>query len=70
MNKLVSVCIPAYNSAEYIRNTIDSILKQTYSNIEVVVVDDCSKDNTVEVHLWYNKKHYTSVMLIEQMSVF
>ena len=49
MNKLVSVCIPAYNNAESIRNTIDSILKQTYSNIEVVVVDDCSKDNTVEV---------------------
>lgn len=49
MNRLVSVCIPAYNNAESIRNTIDSILKQTYSNIEVVVVDDCSKDNTVEI---------------------
>lgn len=46
---LVSVCIPAYNSSEYIADTIESILNQTYTNLELVVVDDCSKDNTAEI---------------------
>lgn len=49
MEPLVSVCIPAYNNAGYIRETIDSILNQTYHNIELVVVDDNSKDNTLDV---------------------
>ncbi len=49
MRPLVSVCIPAYNNAAYIKETIDSILNQTYPNIELVICDDKSKDNTVEV---------------------
>lgn len=49
MEPLVSVCIPAYNNAPYIKETIDSILNQTYQNIEVVVVDDNSTDNTVVI---------------------
>lgn len=48
-DKLVSVCIPAYNNADYISETIDSILSQTYKNIELVIVDDNSKDNTLEI---------------------
>ena len=46
---LVSVCIPAYNNAGYIKDTIESILSQTYKNLELVVVDDNSSDNTWEV---------------------
>ena len=46
---LVSVCIPAYNNAAYIKETIDSILNQTYQNLELVICDDKSKDGTVKV---------------------
>lgn len=46
---LVSVCIPTYNNADYIEETIRCVLNQTYQNIELIVVDDQSKDDTVEV---------------------
>ena len=46
---LVSVIIPMYNSAKFISQTLESLLYQTMKDFEVVVVDDCSSDNSVEV---------------------
>lgn len=45
----VSVVIPTYNRSNLILRAINSVLNQTYSNIEVIVVDDCSSDNTREI---------------------
>jgi glycosyltransferase involved in cell wall biosynthesis len=55
-NSLISVIIPTYNRAHLISETLDSILAQTYTNWECVVVDDGSTDNTNEVLTRYLKK--------------
>lgn len=47
MSSLVSVCIPVYNGERYIKNTIEMVLKQDYDNMEILVSDNASTDNTV-----------------------
>jgi len=56
MKSLISVIIPTYNSAETIGTAISSILEQTYSNLEIIVIDDNSKDNTEETVEQFKKK--------------
>lgn len=48
-NFLVSVCIPTYNNAKYIGKTLNSIINQTYKNIEIIICDNASTDNTKEI---------------------
>lgn len=54
--KLVSVIIPAYNIEDYIGRCLDSIISQTYKNLEIIVVDDGSRDYTGEILDNYAKK--------------
>lgn len=49
MNDLVSVIMPCYNSAAYIEETLNSIISQSYTDWECIIVDDCSTDNSVEI---------------------
>ena len=53
---LVSVVIPMFNSAKFISQTLESLLYQTMKDFEVVVVDDCSTDNSVEVVESFSKR--------------
>lgn len=46
---LVSICIPVFNGEQTIRKTIDSVIKQTYKNLEIIIVDNCSTDTTVKI---------------------
>jgi alpha-1,3-rhamnosyltransferase len=48
-NPLVSIIVITYNSAKFVLETLESAKAQTYQNIELIVSDDCSQDNTVEV---------------------
>lgn len=60
MHPLVSVIIPTFNVEKYIEECIESILKQSYENIEVIICDDCSTDRTWEILKQYsanNKVH-------------
>lgn len=52
----VSIVLPTYNGAKYIRKSIDSCLNQTYKNIELIIVDDCSTDETPEIIKSYKDK--------------
>lgn len=45
----VTVLMPTYNVAPYVKEAIDSVLRQTYRDLELLVIDDCSTDNTVDV---------------------
>ncbi len=64
---LVSVIIPAYNAEDFIRATLESVLSQTYKNIEVIVVDDGSRDRTVEIVECFAARD-NRVILIQQVN--
>lgn len=53
----VSVITPVYNAGKYIEKTLESVFAQTYKDIEIVLVDDCSKDNSSQIISKYKEIH-------------
>ena len=49
MADLVSVIVPIYNVERYLAKCLDSLLNQRYENLEILMVDDCSKDSSCEI---------------------
>ena len=45
----ISIIVPVYNVDKYLKRCVDSLLKQTYENIEIILVNDCSPDNSAQI---------------------
>lgn len=56
MEELISIVLPVYNGERYLRESIDSVLNQTYRNWELIIVDDCSTDSSAKIAKEYTKK--------------
>lgn len=63
MSSLVSVIIPVYNAEKFLKRCIDSVLNQSYSNIEIILVDDCSTDSS-RLIMDYYAKHFKNIVAI------
>jgi glycosyltransferase involved in cell wall biosynthesis len=71
MNSVVSIVIVTYNSSRFVIETLESVLKQTWKRLELIITDDCSQDNTVEVcKNWLNANKnafvFTSIITSEK----
>ena len=53
---LVSIVLPIYNGEKYMRQSIESVINQTYKNWELIIIDDCSSDNTPQIAKEYAEK--------------
>lgn len=65
MEKLLSIIVPVYNAGEWVSETLDSLLRQTYENLEILCVDDGSSDNSRDIVRAYQEKD-DRIRLIEK----
>ncbi len=63
-NKKLSVIVAVYNTEKYLEKCLESLLNQTYKNIELIVINDCSTDNSLRILKQYAKK-YSNIVLVE-----
>ena len=66
MNNKVSVIVPVYNTEKYLPACIESLINQTYTNLEIILINDGSKDNTAKLmkQLAEKNKHIKFIMLL------
>lgn len=64
---LVSVIVPNYNHAQYLEQRLDTVFNQTYQNFEVIILDDKSTDNSLEViNRYKDNPHLSQIVVNEQ----
>ena len=56
MNDLISVIVPVYNVKNYLEKCLDSIINQTYKNLEIILINDGSTDESLDICYMYEKK--------------
>lgn len=66
INDFVSVIIPVYNSAKYIGKTLESVLYQTYKKIEIILIDDCSTDNSRQIIEQYRNMYDNIIYKLQE----
>lgn len=70
MNPLISVVVPIYNVEKYLKKCLDSILSQSYTNLEIILVDDGSPDNCGKICEEYRNKDSRIIVIHKKMEVF
>ena len=66
MTPKVSIIVPNYNHARFLKQRIDSILSQTYKDFELILLDDCSTDNSSDVLMSYKDNPHVAAIIINQ----
>ena len=66
MEKKLSLVIPVYGTEKYLKRCLDSIIKQSWPEIEIIIVNDCSPGNVTEIVNEYKKKYSNIVYCIHE----
>ena len=66
---LVSIAMATYNGEKYLKEQLDSLINQSYKSIEIVIVDDCSKDNTIGLIKQYQEKFNFIRLFINEKNI-
>ena len=53
---MISIIVPVYNTGKYLKECLDSLIEQTYQDIEILLIDDGSTDNSRDICMEYEKK--------------
>ena len=69
MEDQVDILLATYNGEKYIKDQIDSILNQSFKNFKLIISDDCSKDNTVNILKEYEKKDKRIELYVQQQNL-
>lgn len=62
----ISCIIPVYNTSKYLKKCIDSILRQTYADFEIILVNDCSTDNSGEICRQYQDSYPDKISFLDK----